>query len=67
MSASRKSIQKVRGRVAIDALGIESNGLKLKRLRRLGNGLFGGDAQCVVHVGILSLLFCLSSIAYIRK
>ena len=33
-------IQKMRDGVAIDPFRIESNGLKLKRLRRLGNGLF---------------------------
>ena len=49
-------IQEVDYGMAIDTLGIKSNGLKLKRLRRLGNGLFGGDAQSVVHVE--SSLFC---------
>ena len=47
-------IQKVGYGVAVCPFGIESNGLKLKRLRRLGNGLFGGDAQSV-HCGVLSL------------
>ena len=43
-------VQEVRYRVAIDALGIVRDGLELKGLRRLGNGLFEGGGQCVVHV-----------------
>ena len=49
-------IQKMRYRVAIDPFGIVCDGLELKGLRRLGNGLFEGGGQCVVHVE--SSLFC---------
>ena len=54
-SISIAPVQKMRYGMTIDPFGIESNGLKLKRLRRLGNGLFGGDAQCVVHLDPLSV------------
>ena len=49
-------IQKMRGGVAVCPFSIVRDGLKLKRLRCFGNGLFGGDAQCLVHVE--SSLFC---------
>ena len=49
-------IQEVRYHVTIDPFRIESNGLKLKRLRRLGNGLFGGDAQSVHVVSFLCIV-----------
>ena len=48
-------VQKMRYGMTIDPFGIESNGLKLKGLRRLGNGFLGGDAQCVVHLDPLSV------------
>ena len=49
-------IQKVGYGVAVCPFGIESNGLELERLRRLGNGLFGSDAQSVHVVSFLCIV-----------
>ena len=66
-SISIAPVQKMCCRRGNRPFGIESDGLELKRLRCCGNGFLAGDAQSVVHVGILSFLLGLSSSAFISK